>query len=78
MAPRGKMFGGSLREAERIPARKGVFAEGLPGVGSGQDAPLFFSFHPHHDPVSWGFWGLQEGAGQRVSWPRLPAGGVSH
>lgn len=48
------MFGGSLGGAERTSARRAVFTEGLLVWESGQDAPLFLSFHPPHDPVSWG------------------------
>lgn len=30
-----------------------MFAEGLPGMGSGQDASPFLLFHSHQDPMSW-------------------------
>lgn len=40
--------------AERTSASRAVFTEGLPVWTSGQDAPLFLSFHIPHDPVSWG------------------------
>lgn len=67
-------------EGLQRPLPEGVFTEGLPGVGSGQDGSPFLLLHPYHEPSELGLlestrggWPVCESA-QASSWRALKFG----